>query len=204
MCMHASRFAGANSFRWQTLTVSANIFLHILEIFVQKWKEQRLPMCKVSRECYGQSTGVLSEGSQREVKNRGFPSSCWSLERPILWHVQWHLSDAPSIPSVSPLEPAQAEEPPRGFREPGPPPCQWSQANTGNSVPFIHPEVEVLRNMRLVSGWQASASVTSAIQVHREPWSRTAKIASFVTFSAPAVLKTNCNQQLSFGHEENN
>lgn len=88
--------------------------------------------------------------------------------------------------------------------EPGPPPCQWSQANTGNSAPFIHPEVEVLRNMRLVRGWQASASVTSAIQVHREPWSRTAKIASFVTFSAPAVLKTNCKQQLSFGHEENN
>lgn len=160
----------------------------------------------MSGECCGQGACVLSEGSQvRQMRNQGFPSSCWSLERPMQWHVRWHFSDAPSV-LTSETSPGWGTSPwiqPRDS-EPGPPACWWSQANTGNSVPFIHPKVEVLRNTRLVGGWQASASVTSAIQVHRESWSRIAKIASFVTFSAPAFLKTNCNQQLSFGHEENN
>lgn len=182
-------FAGANSFRWQTLTLSANIFAHLGNICV---KMERAKLAHLQCE-WGMLWAACTCAQWREPGEGGEESRLpFFLLEP--WEAHSVMANATfQLHHPSPLphlwnQPRLRNLPEDAAQGLGawPAPCQWSQANTGNSAPFIHPQVEVLRNTKLVSEWQASASVTSAIQVHREPWSRIAKIPSFVTFSAPA------------------
>jgi len=51
-------------------------------------------------------------------------------------------------------------------------------------------------------GDTASASVTSAVPVSRQPWSGTVKTASFVTFAAAAFLKTTVTNSFLWTRRE--
>jgi len=81
--MHADMFAVASSFRWQTLTVSANVFPHLENICVKMEREKIAHLQCVVENCGQNAQHALSEGSQvKEVKNQDFSFSCGSVERP--------------------------------------------------------------------------------------------------------------------------
>lgn len=87
MWMHASLFAVAISFRWQTLTVSANVFAHLENVCVKMESETIAHLhCAVGNTMRAECTTCGKHRSQvSEVEKQHFPSSRWSLERLTEW-----------------------------------------------------------------------------------------------------------------------